>query len=137
MVDLDRGDLSRVRHEELHEGRIAQLTFVVIGKALVERAAYPLRDSALDLPLDHQRVDDTPAVVDHDVLEHLEAERLGVDVNVSGVTPRCPRRTGWAVVAGRLESRLLALRQRRPGPRSGCELRRGLGAAAEGIAHGV
>ena len=53
MVDLDRRDLRRVRHEELHERRVAELSFIVVGEALVEGAADTLRDTTLDLPLHH------------------------------------------------------------------------------------
>ena len=49
MVDVDRGDLRRVGHQEVHERGIEQLAVLVVGHALVQRAADPLRDTAEQL----------------------------------------------------------------------------------------
>src|SRR5207245_9825820 len=124
-------------NEELHEGRVAELSIRAVGQALVEGAADPLRDAALDLALQHQRVDDAAAVMNDHVLEDLEPERLGLYPDVGRVAPRRPGRSRRAVVPGRLEAWLLAFVQRwtRPGLRG--ELRRRLGSAAERVWHRV
>ena len=96
-----------------------------------------MRDAALDLALQHQRVDDPSAVVDDDVLEDLEPERLRVDPYIRRVAARRPRGARRAVVAGGLQARLLAVLQRRARPRFGGELGRGFGAASECVADRV
>src|SRR2546425_1147315 len=85
VIDLDRRDLGRVRDQELHEGRVPELAVLVVGEPFVERATDTLRDAALDLALQHQRVDDASAVVHDDVLENLETERFRIDPHISGV----------------------------------------------------
>src|SRR4029077_19237452 len=90
MVDLDLRNLRRVRHEELHEGSVAQLAVRVVREPLVERAPDPLRDAALDLALNDQRIDQPTAVVDDHVLEDLEPERLWVDPHIRGMAARRP-----------------------------------------------
>ena len=85
MVDLDRRDLGRVRHQELHERRVAQLTVRVVGEPFIEGSADALRHTALDLTLNHERVDDPATVMHHDVLEDLEPESPGIDPDVGCV----------------------------------------------------
>ena len=137
MVDLDLGDLCRVRHQEFHEGRVAQLAVGVVREAFVESSPDPLRNTALDLTFQDHRVDHPAAVVDDDVLEDLQPESLRVHVHIGGVAARCPGRARRAVIAGRLQPWLLAIGQGRSRARLGRELRRRLGAASERIAHGV
>src|SRR5206468_7612703 len=119
------------------ERRVAQLTVGVVSEALVERPADSLRHPAFDLPLEDERVDDAPAVVDNHVLEDLEPERLRVDTHVGGVAAGGPRRARRAVVPSGLEPWLLAVLKRRPRARLARELSGGLGAASEGVAHRV
>src|SRR5439155_27169965 len=137
VLDLDLRDLGRIRHQELHERGVAQLAVRVVSESLVKRAAYALRHAAFDLALDHHRVDDLAAVVDHHVLEALEAISLRIDPQPRGVAPRGPGRAGRAEVAGRLEAGLLAVGQRRTGSGPWRELGGGLGAPSEGVPDGV
>src|SRR5439155_17334086 len=71
------------------------------------------------------------------VFGYLESNGFRVAPHVSRMASWRPRRTRRAVVAGRLETRLLAFVQRRTGTGFGSELRRRLGAAPEGVAHRV
>src|SRR5439155_15286675 len=102
----------------------AELSVGVVRQPLVKSPADSLCHTALDLPLQHERVDDASAVMDNDVLEDLEAKRLGVHAHIGGMAPRRPGRARGAVVAGRLETRLLAIAQRGPFAGLRSELRR-------------
>src|SRR5260370_1037290 len=129
VVDLDGWDLGRIRHEELHEGRVAELTFVVVSEALVESATNALSDAALDLAFHHQWVDQSTAVVDDHVLEDLEPVGLGVYPHIRRVAARRPRPPDRAEVPTRLQTSLLARAQRRSPPRPGRAFCRRLPAA--------
>ncbi len=65
--DLYLWNLHGRRHKKIHEAGVDQLATIVEVQALVEGAADPLRHATVNLTLDDGRVDDHPAVVDHDI----------------------------------------------------------------------
>ena len=98
--DLDRRHLGARREQVVHEARGDELAGLVVGEVLVERAADPLDDAAVDLALDDHRVDDRAAVLDHHVAEDRRPRR-------SRGRPRLARRASrWRSSPG-------------PAPRSG------------------
>ena len=137
MVDLDRRYLCRIRHQILHERGVPELALGVVSEPLVKGAAYALRHATLDLALHHQWVDDPTAVVDDHVFKDFQPERLRVDSYVGGMAARRPRRAGRAVVARRLQARLLTLKEGRSRTRPGGELRSRFGAATKRVPDGI
>ena len=66
-VELERREELGLRHRVLHHARRLQLAVLVVDRALPERLRDALRDAAVHLPVDDQRVDHPPDVVDRDV----------------------------------------------------------------------
>ena len=58
---------------------------LVVHDLLEQRGADPLRHPAAHLSVDDQRIDDPPAVLDHDVAVHADLERFGVHLHHSHV----------------------------------------------------
>ena len=107
MVDVDRRDLRRIWHQEVHERRVEQLPVLVVGHLLVQRARHTLRDATGDLPLDDARVDQRPAVVDDGVTHDADVGRVRIDLDLHGMHPVREGRADRRVVVRALESRHL------------------------------
>jgi len=83
--------LGRLGHRVLVHAARLQVAVLVVGRALEQRRADALGDAAVDLPLDDERVDDLPAVVDADVLLDLYLGGLRVDLDDRDVRPERER----------------------------------------------
>ena len=73
---------------------------------LVEHGADALGHTAADLAFDDGRVDDSPAVLDHEVAEDLDLPRVDVDLDEAQVGAARPPAAGDAFAGedlGRLE----------------------------------
>ena len=81
---------------------VSELTVLVVDRLFDHRLADPLREPAVDLPFDDERVDQMPGVVDGDELEQLRLARLAIDLEHRDVAAE---RIG---VVARLEERLFA-----------------------------
>src|SRR5262249_55383575 len=72
--ERDRPDARKVarrRQEIVGERAREQLSVFIVDEMFEERAAETLHDGAHDLPVQGQRVDDAPGVLDRDVVEEL------------------------------------------------------------------
>ena len=78
---LEARQLGRARHRVVHEVRGERVAVVVVDDLLVQRLRDALRDAAVLLAGDEQRVEDPPAVVDRDVTQQLDRAGLGVDLD--------------------------------------------------------
>ena len=97
VAERDRRHVARRRHEVLGERRRLEVAVAVVDRFLEQRLGEALDDAAVHLPVDDQRVDLHAAVVDGDVLQHLDAAR-------SRCRPRrrtCACRTATRSSAGR------------------------------------
>src|SRR5918992_2623193 len=56
VADLDARHVERRGQEEIHEGGVEELAVVVVDELLVEGIAEPLRDAAVHLAVDEQRI---------------------------------------------------------------------------------
>src|SRR5207249_578837 len=88
-----------------------QLPVFVVHRLLEQRLPERMRDAALHLPLDEERVDLRPAVVDGDVLRDRYLTRVAVDVHGADVRAERKREVLWFEKARRLEPRLDAGRE--------------------------
>ncbi len=79
-----------------------------------------LDDAAVHLPVDDHRVDDVAAVVDGDVVDDLDATRLGVDLDLAHVRAEREREVRRIVEGRRLHAGLDARRAATPPPRRTC-----------------
>ncbi len=70
--------------------------FPVIDDLLHQRLAQPLRDAAMDLALQAERVDHRADIVDHDVARDVERTGIGVDLDLANMAA-----IGIGVVVGR------------------------------------
>src|SRR4051794_23177400 len=86
---------------------------IVVRDFLVERGADALRDAALDLAVDHHRVDHGAAVFGHGVVEDFDDAGVGLDGNDDGVSAIGEHAAGFRrlISAGHVEQRLHAGRQ--------------------------
>ena len=84
------GIMVRLRNRVVHQLAGDELAVVVIDGLLPERLAEALRDAAVHLPVDDQRVDDVAAIVHRDVALDLDRRRCRGRLP----SPRCARRTG-------------------------------------------
>ena len=81
MRRLDRRHVGRGRQQIVHERRVQQLALLVVDELLVERVADAVRDAAVNLSFDEQRIDDRAAIVDDEVALDLDRRRLGIDLD--------------------------------------------------------
>ena len=94
-----RGDQvvgERARHELARVG--------IVGHFFEQRLGDALGDPALQLAIDDHRVDDDAAVVDGDVLQQVNAARLGIDLHQTDVGAERPHEVRWVEVGDRLEA---------------------------------
>ena len=124
-------------HEVRDEVRRLQVAVLVVDALLVERRRDALRDPAVHLPVDDQRVDDRADVVDRDVADEPRVARLGVDLDDRRVGAARPREVRRVVGRRRLEARLhpvgeVVRRERGPGGRLHGHLLVGRALDAEG-----
>src|SRR5207253_1747340 len=92
--DLGRRHVVGLRQRVVHQRRREELAVVAVDDAFEQRLADPLRDGAVDLALDDQRVDDGAAVLDEGVASEPDARRLAIDLDdgdVHGGRERRPR----------------------------------------------
>ena len=87
---LDPRHHVRARHRVIHQLAGDKLAVVVIDGLLPQRLAEPLRDAAVHLPVDDQRIQDIAAIVHRDVAPDLNLRRYRDRYR----SPRCARRTG-------------------------------------------
>ena len=121
-LELERRELGRRGHEVRDEVRRLQVALVVVHALLVQRRGDALRDPAVHLAVDDQRVDHRADVVDRDVADEPRVAGLGVDLDDRRVRAAGPREVRRVVRRRRLETRLHPVRQvvrgeRRPGGR--------------------
>ena len=88
-----------------------QLTVVVVVRAFVERLGNPLRDAAMELTVDDQRVDDVADIVDRDVSDRLDLTRIAIDLDHADVRAERERAVRRIVVGRLIEERLHPARQ--------------------------
>ena len=88
-----------------------QVAVGVVDGLLEQRLGEALDDAAVDLALDDERVDLVAAVVDRDVLQHVDAAGLLVDLDDADVGAERPREVGRVVGDLGLEVRLHAVGQ--------------------------
>jgi hypothetical protein len=55
------------------------LTIFIVNQLFVEGVSDALRNAALDLSVNEQRIDDTAGVMDGDILKDLNIECFGID----------------------------------------------------------
>ena len=79
-VELDRRHVEHRRDQVVGEGRVAHEAVDDLD-LLHQREAEPLRDAALDLPLDRERVHRLADVLSGRDLDHPHQSQLGVDVD--------------------------------------------------------
>ena len=116
VAERDRRHVAGRRHQVLGQRAGLEVAVRVVHGLLEQRLGEALHDSAVDLPVDDQRVDLDAAVVDGDVLEDIDAARLRVDLHDAHVGAERPGEVGRVV------------RERRPrgwarGRRAGCARR--------------
>ena len=100
------GHVGRRRHEVLGERGRLQVAVGVVDRLLEQRLGEALDDAAVHLAVDDQRVDLVAAVVDGDVLQHVDVAGLGVDLDDADVRAEGPREVGRVVGDVGLEVRL-------------------------------
>ena len=115
-VELPARELRGRRNEIADHVPGQQVAVLVVDRLLVERLRDALREPAVDLPLDDDRVHDRADVVDGDVAQQLDGAGLGVDLDDRDVRARRPREVRRVVHVRLLEARLETLGQvvRRP-----------------------
>src|SRR6185503_14032771 len=69
MYRLDQREIVRLGHRVVHQRARQELARLVINHLLEEGAADTLRDAAVHLPLDDDRIDDATAIVGDDIPE--------------------------------------------------------------------
>ena len=78
------------------------------------RLADPLRDPALDLPGEQQRIDDRTEIVDHEIAQDVDMPGVGLDLDLADMTAigegRLRRREMAALVKAGLDPRRLPRR---------------------------
>ena len=89
-----------------------QLAVLVVDDLLAERLGGPLRDAAVALAVQQQRVDDGAAVVDADEAPEGGPAGLLVDLHHGDVDAERERLAVGREEAGRLQARLVAGRAR-------------------------
>ena len=109
-VELVRRQLGRRRHEVGRERAVREVAVLVVDRLLVERRRDALRDAAVHLAVDDQRVDDRADVVDRDVADEPRVARLRVDLDDRRVGAAGPREVRRVVRRRRLERRLHPVR---------------------------
>src|SRR5215831_10843178 len=86
-ADLERAQIIGARHAVVHERRREELPRLpVVDDLLHQRLPRALRDAAVDLTLERQRIDHRADVVDHDVRGQPDLARLGIDLDLADVT---------------------------------------------------
>ena len=81
------------------------LRVVVVGGLLVEHRTDALRHAAADLAVDDRRVDDRPAVLDHEVAREADEAGLEVDLDDAGVGGHRPTAVALAAIDDRCAER--------------------------------
>ena len=104
--DLHVRHFERGRQQIIGERGVEQLPVVVEHELLVEGIADALRDAAVDLAGEDQRIDDGAAIVHDDVFEHLEREGLRIDLDDHGVHAARGGAARRAEILRRFEARL-------------------------------
>ncbi len=83
--DADVRHLGGAWEEIVHQRRRERLALRAERHLLIEACADALRGAAADLAVDDHRVDQHAAVLDHDIVENLDASGLGIDRHHRGV----------------------------------------------------
>ena len=89
---LERRELGRARERVLGERRRERVAVVVVDEVLPQRLRDPRCEAAVHLPVDEQRVEDAPAVVDRDVTQRHHHAGVGVDLDDGDVRAERERR---------------------------------------------
>src|SRR5262249_34738341 len=103
VVELDVWYVERGRNQVVGQRGGEQLALVVELELLVEGIADTLRDAAVDLPGQDQRIDDGATIVHDDVFADLDRHRLGIDLDDDGVHAAGGGPAGWTEITRRLE----------------------------------
>src|SRR6266851_2877050 len=85
----DRDEIRRIdraREAVIHERAGEELALRVVERALQHRLADPLHHSAVDLPLDQQRIDDGAKIIDGKIFHHLDMAGLRIDLDLGDMT---------------------------------------------------
>ena len=102
--DPKRWHIGRAEAEVVHEGAREQVAVLVVMHALQQRCAGAVYEAAADLPLDEQRVQQPPRIVNGHVVEDLDHPRLAIDLDDGDVDDEA--------VSGRRGDAVLGVRRR-------------------------
>src|SRR3984893_10757752 len=90
LLEDDGADIGKITgggNEIIGERAREQLALLIVLQMLHDRPAEALHYRADGLPVHGARVDDAPAVLDHDVIYQIDMTKLGIHSDVGGVRP--------------------------------------------------
>ncbi len=91
--------------EGVHQRAGQQLTFVIVHHFFIQSGPNALGDAATDLAIDDQRINDPPAIFNHNITLDCDCIRLGVDLHDCNVSSARSRPKGRVVEARDLQPR--------------------------------
>src|SRR5947209_17120348 len=120
MIDEQRRHLSGRREQVIHEAGVDDLSLFIVNQALEKGSADALGHASMDLSLDHDWIDDAPAVMHGGVLHEGNITGGGVNLDNRAMNATGETAMRRAVEGARLQAGTATfLRQRRTRTRPG------------------